>query len=71
MPNVLKCKDIEGLNTKCPFEWHGQSEDAVVYNAVEHIVLWHRPRNIPEVLWAARNAVRAEETALARAAGAA
>jgi len=61
MQKVLKCKDIEGLNPKCPFEWRGQSEDAVLYNAVEHIILWHRPQKTPEVLWAARNAVRADE----------
>jgi len=69
MMKALKCKDIEGLNPRCPFEWRGDSEDEIVFKAAEHIILWHRPRNVPEVLWAARNAVRAEETALARAAG--
>jgi predicted small metal-binding protein len=63
---ILKCKDIQGLNRRCPFEWHGQSEDELVYNAAEHIVLWHRPENIPEVLWWARNAVRDEEAVSVR-----
>jgi predicted small metal-binding protein len=58
MTKVLKCKDIEGLNPKCPFEWRGHSEDETVYNAAEHIILWHKPQNTPDALWKARNAIR-------------
>ena len=69
MTKILRCKDIEGLNPKCPFEWHGHSEDELVYDAVEHIVLWHRPVNIPEVLWQARNVVGDKEAVFVRTVG--
>jgi predicted small metal-binding protein len=69
MTKILKCKDIEGLNRKCPFEWRGHSEDEVVDQAVEHITLWHKPQNLPEVLWSARNAIRDEVRVFVHAAG--
>ena len=70
MTKVLKCKDIAGLNPRCPFEWCGHSEDEILSNAAEHIVLWHKPQNIPDVLWAARNAIRDEDEVRGRSAGA-
>lgn len=64
---VLKCSDLEDLNPRCPFEWRGDSEDEILNNAAEHIILWHRPRNIPDVLWKARtqSATKMEEYAAA------
>jgi predicted small metal-binding protein len=69
MTKVLKCRDLEDLNPKCPFEWRGHSEDEILNNAAEHIILWHRPRNTPDVLWKARNAIRNEDEVRIRAAG--
>jgi predicted small metal-binding protein len=67
---VLKCRDLEDTNPRCPFEWRGLSDDEILNNAAEHIILWHRPRNIPDILWKARNAIRDEDGVRGRAAGA-
>jgi predicted small metal-binding protein len=63
MIKVLKCRDLEDTNPKCPFEWRGQSDDEILSAAAEHIVFWHRPRNIPEVLSKAMAAIRVEPEA--------
>jgi predicted small metal-binding protein len=69
MTRVLKCRDLEDTNPKCPFEWRGQSDDEILTAAAEHLVFWHRPRNIPGLLLKAKAAIRVEHEARSRAAG--
>jgi predicted small metal-binding protein len=69
MTKVLRCKDIKGLNPKCPFEWRGDSEDEILYMAAEHVILWHKPKSVPDVLWKARNAIHEDEVHVQTAGG--
>jgi predicted small metal-binding protein len=48
MIKVLRCRDLENTNPKCPFDWQGQSDNELLRAAAEHIVYWHRPPNILE-----------------------